>query len=201
MLDRLAREVEALLMACETSLSIEYLCELTGSGPESVEQAVERVGKALDGEGHSITVLNVAGGYRLATRQEYGNLVSQLFEGRRPGRLTRAALETLAVIAYSQPCTRASIESVRGVNCDSALRTLLERELARIEGRQESPGRPLLYATTDRFLEYFGLSSLDHLPRLDEIGELLAGGLEEIEAGLFDLEQASANDEQEEPEG
>jgi segregation and condensation protein B len=188
MLDRLAREVEALLMASETSLSIEYLCELTGSGRESVEQAIDRIGKSLDTEGHSITVLDIAGGYRLATRQEYGNQVSQLFEGRRPGRLTRAALETLAVIAYSQPCTRASIESVRGVNCDSALRTLLERELARIEGRQETPGRPLLYATTNRFLEYFGLSTLDHLPRLDEIGELLAGGLDEIEAGLLTLE-------------
>jgi segregation and condensation protein B len=200
MLDRLAREVEALLMACETSLSIEYLCELTGSGPESIEQALERVGRALDDGGHSMTVLNVAGGYRLATRQEYGTLVSQLFEGRRPGRLTRAALETLAVIAYSQPCTRASIESVRGVNCDSALRTLLERELVRIEGRQESPGRPLLYATTDRFLEYFGLNSLDHLPRMDEIGELLAGGLEDIEAVLPGQGSGPAEDAEDEEE-
>lgn len=189
MLDRLAREVEALLMASETSLSVEYLCELTGSGRESIEQAIDRIVKSLETEGHSITVLTIAGGYRLVTKQEHGNLVSQLFEGRRPGRLTRAALETLAVIAYSQPCTRASIESVRGVNCDSALRTLLERELARIEGRQETPGRPLLYATTNRFLEYFGLSSLDHLPRMDEIGELLAGDLDEIEAGLLTLER------------
>jgi segregation and condensation protein B len=200
MLDRLAREVEALLMACETSLSIEYLCELTGSGPDSIEQALGRVGRSLDEGGHSMTVLNVAGGYRLATRQEYGTLVSQLFEGRRPGRLTRAALETLAVIAYSQPCTRASIESVRGVNCDSALRTLLERELVRIEGRQESPGRPLLYATTNRFLEYFGLSSIDHLPRLDEIGELLAGGLEDIEAVLPEQGPARGDDAEEEEE-
>ena len=195
MLDRLAREVEALLMASETSLSIEYLCELTGSGTESIEQAIDRIVKSLETEGHSITVLTIAGGCRLATKQEYGNLVSQLFEGRRPGRLTRAALETLAVIAYSQPCTRASIESVRGVNCDSALRTLLERELARIEGRQETPGRPLLYATTNRFLEYFGLSSLDHLPRMDEIGELLAGGLDEIEAGLLTL-KSDLNEEE-----
>ena len=184
MLDRLAREIEALLMASETSLSTEHLCELTGSGLDSVEQAIERIRKSLESEGHSVTILDIAGGFRLATRQEYGNIVSQLFEGRRPGKLTRAALETLAVIAYSQSCTRISIESVRGVNCDSALRTLLERELIRISGRQESPGRPLLYSTTDAFLEYFGLLSLDHLPRLDEIEELLSMGLDEIEKRL-----------------
>ena len=184
MLDRLAREIEALLIASENPLSSEQLCDLTGSSIDSVEQAIDRISRSLETEGHAIAIHHIAGGYRLATRQEYGGIVSQLFEGKRPGRLTRAALETLAVIAYSQSCTRAHIESVRGVNCDSALRTLLERDLIRISGRQESPGRPLLYATTSSFLEYFGLSSLDHLPRVDEIEELLSMGIDEFEKRL-----------------
>ena len=187
MLDRLAREVEALLMAAEKPLSVEHLCELTGAGAEAVEQAVSRVESALALGGHAMQAVFLAGGYRLVTDPELGAVVSRLFEGRRPGRLTRAALETLAVVAYSQPCTRAHVEAVRGVNCDSAMKTLLEREFVTIAGRMETPGRPLLYSTTPAFLEYFGLGSLEHLPRLDEIGNLLALGADDLERAAGEL--------------
>lgn len=186
-LDRLAREVEALLMASERPLSIERLCELTGAGTEAVEQAVSRVEGALESGGHAMEIAYLAGGYRLVTDPALGTVVSRLFEGRRPGKLTRAALETLAVVAYSQPCTRAHVEAVRGVNCDSAMKTLLERDFVAISGRMETPGRPLLYSTTQAFLEYFGLARLEHLPRLDEIGNLLALGADDLEKAALDL--------------
>lgn len=180
-LDRLAREVEALLFACDKPLSIESICEYTGSGEDSIHQALDRLSKSFHDQQHALAIVEVAGGFRLATESEFGPLVSQLFEGQRPGKLSRASLETLAVIAYSQPCTRIAIESVRGVNCDSAIRTLLEREMIKISGRMETPGRPLLYSTTSAFLEYFGLADLDHLPRSDEISELLGMSSSEME--------------------
>jgi segregation and condensation protein B len=186
-LDRLAREVEALIFASDEPLSISQLCEYTGSGEDSIHQALDRINRSLREQHHAIGVIQVAGGFRIATEGEFGDVVSQLFEGRKPGRLSRAALETLAVVAYSQPCTRMTVESIRGVNCDSAIRTLLERDMVRISGRMETPGRPLLYSTTRTFLEYFGLSDLDHLPRYEEIEELLSLSSSEMEErDLFD---------------
>jgi segregation and condensation protein B len=180
-LDRLAREVEALIFASEEPLSIQKLCEYTGSGEDSIHQALDRLNKAFLDQQHALTIVDVAGGFRMATDSEFGCVVSQLFEGRKPGKLSRAALETMAVVAYSQPCTRMAIESIRGVNCDSAIRTLLERDMVRISGRMETPGRPLLYSTTKAFLAYFGLSNLDHLPRFDEVEELLCMSSSEME--------------------
>jgi len=176
MLDRLARGIEALLFASERPLSLQDLCDLTGSGPESAATALEAVRSSLEEQGHSILLVELAGGWRLVTDPDLGDLVSQLFEERRPGRLSRAAIETLAVIAYNQPCTKAAVEAIRGVDCDSAIRSLLERDLVRICGRQETPGRPLTYATTGQFLSYFGLSDIEHLPRKREIDELLSSG-------------------------
>ncbi|MBN2608192.1 MAG: SMC-Scp complex subunit ScpB [Candidatus Fermentibacteraceae bacterium] len=180
-LDRLAREVEALIFASDEPLSISQLCEYTGSGEDSIHQALDRINRAFRDQHHALGIIEVAGGFRIATESEFGDVVSQLFEGKKPGKLSRAALETLAVVAYSQPCTRMSVESIRGVNCDSAIRTLLEREMIRISGRMETPGRPLLYSTTSAFLEYFGLSNLDHLPRYEEIEELLSLSSSEME--------------------
>lgn len=189
-LDRLAREVEALIFASDEPLSIQQLSEFTGSGEDSIQQALERLNTSFLDQQHALTVVDVAGGFRIVTDGEFGSVVSQLFEGKKPGKLSRAALETLAVVAYSQPCTRMTIESIRGVNCDSAIRTLLERDMIRIGGRMETPGRPLLYSTTKAFLEYFGLSNLDHLPRFDEVEELLGMSSAEIEKrDLFGSEE------------
>lgn len=173
MLDRMARTVEGLLFAADRALSLEDLCEMTGSGPETVQQALERVHSSLEEHGHAMILLETGGSWRMVTDPSLGETVSQLYEDRRPGKLSRAAVETLAVIAYNQPCTRAAIEAIRGVNCDSAVKSLLERGLVRICGRQETPGRPLTYSTTDGFLSYFGLNDLDHLPRKREIEELI----------------------------
>lgn len=172
-LDRLAREVEALLFASDTPLSLEQLGEFTGSGTDSIRSALDMITDSFNEYQHALVIIEVAGGFRIATDNEFGPVVSQLFEGRRPGRLSKASLETLAVIAYMQPATRGGIEGIRGVNCDSSIRTLLERDMIKISGRKEAPGRPLLYSTTSSFLEYFGLSDIAHLPRSSEISELI----------------------------
>ena len=114
----------------------------------------------------------MAGGYQLRTRPEYASYL-RLLHRERPLRLSRAALETLAVVAYRQPVTRAEIEAVRGVEVDAVVRSLLDRQLVRIAGHREVPGRPMLYATTKRFLEVFGLGELDDLPTLREMEQLL----------------------------
>jgi segregation and condensation protein B len=176
MLDRLARSIEALLFATDRPLSLSDLCDMTGCGPEAAAESLESIRSSLEEHAHSILLVELAGGWRLVTDPELGDLVAQMFDDRRPGRLSRAAIETLAVVAYNQPCTKAAVEAIRGVDCDSAVRSLLERDLVRICGRQETPGRPLTYATTDSFLAYFGLSDLEHLPKRREIDELLAAG-------------------------
>lgn len=194
MLDRLARQIEALMVAADEPLSLLRLCELTGCGAESAEQAIERIDEELASGGHAIVVARLAGGFRIVTDPDLGDVVSQLFAGRRQSRLTRAALETLAVIAYRQPATRAQVEAVRGVNSDSAVRTLMERGLIRIAGRQETPGRPLLYGTTDEFLEYFGLGSIEHLPRMEEIETLLKLSADDLERAAAELSEEAIED-------
>jgi segregation and condensation protein B len=187
MLDQLARHVEALLIATDSPVTLERICELTGCGTESAEQALIRVEAELASGGHAIEVAKLAGGYRIVTDPDLGYVVARLFEGKRHSRLSRASLETLAVIAYRQPVTRAQVEAVRGVNSDSAMRTLLERDMIQIAGRQETPGRPLLYSTTSRFLEYFGLSDLEHLPRMNEMENLLKLSADDIERMASEL--------------
>jgi len=174
MLDRLARSIEALLFASDRPLSLQDICDLTGCGPEAAAASLEAIRVSLMEDSHSILLAELAGGWRMVTDPALGDLVAQIFDERRPGRLSRAAIETLAVVAYNQPCTKSAVEAIRGVDCDSAIRSLLERELVRICGRQETAGRPLTYATTEQFLAYFGLSNLEHLPRRREIDELLA---------------------------
>jgi segregation and condensation protein B len=115
-------------------------------------------------------VVYVAGGYQLRSAPEHGHWVRRLLGGR-PPRLSRPMLETLAIIAYRQPCTRPEIEAIRGVDADAVVNTLLERRLIRIQGRKDAPGRPILYATTKDFLEVFGLPDLHALPPLAELAE------------------------------
>jgi segregation and condensation protein B len=115
--------------------------------------------------------VRVAGGYQLRTLAEHGPWIRRLLGGK-PPRLSRAMLETLAIIAYRQPCTKPEIEAIRGVDVDAVLSTLLERRMIRIGGRKEAPGRPILYGTTKEFLEVFSLPDLDALPPLKDVSEL-----------------------------
>jgi len=167
------RIVEALVLGAPEPVSARKIAEVVpGLEPEDAVAIVAELGREYEELGRAFEIWEVAGGYQLRTRPEYASYL-RLLHRERPLRLSRAALETLAVVAYRQPVTRAEVEAVRGVEVDAVIRSLLERQLLRIAGHREVPGRPMLYATTKRFLEVFGLSELDDLPTLREMEELL----------------------------
>ena len=120
-----------------------------------------------------IEILSVAGGYQIRTKPEHDIYVRRLLNKTGQLHLSQAALETLSIIAYKQPISRSDIEAIRGVDCAGVLKTLLKKTLIKIRGRDEGPGRPLMYATTNEFLQAFGLSRLADLPKLKEVAELL----------------------------
>jgi segregation and condensation protein B len=180
----LSRVIEALLFSAQKPLSIRELTEaIKGAGAEDelspnefarvreaeVAAALEQLKIECIEQERSFHLNEKAEGWQLATDPKYARWVRQLFPTPKPARLTAPALETLAIIAYRQPITRADVEAVRGVNIDGVLQTLMERGLVKIAGRAEIPGRPLLYETTQFFLDHFGLRNLDELPNVEEL--------------------------------
>lgn len=158
--------LEALLFASPHPIPLGRLAELMGSPPAVVRGLLEAYGSRLASDPRrGVHLVEVAGGYRLETRPDLAPWIQQLERPDRELRLSRAALECLAIIAYRQPVTRAEIESVRGVQSEGVLHWLEEHGLVEEAGRKEAPGRPILYRTTARFLDLFGLKSLDELPR------------------------------------
>ena len=158
------------------------MTESFGSVTESdlaaaVQALVEEYAKARTG----VSVVEVAGGYRLQNDRNCGPWLRELLEKGRPNRLSRPALETLSVIAYRQPCTRAEVETVRGVASDNIIRNLVEMQLIKVAGRSEQVGKPWLFGTTPLFLEHFGLNSLEDLPNLRELRRNAAELLEQLE--------------------
>lgn len=167
--------IEALLFASDEPLTIPALRKLVEDlSPADVRRILDDLKAEYDGGERGIALLEVAGGFVFVTRETCAPWVERLMKGKRKVRLSRAALETVAVIAYKQPITRSEVERIRGVDAGGVLATLLERDLVMIKGRAPGPGQPLLYGTTQEFLNYFGLSKLSDLPRLDEISELAA---------------------------
>ncbi len=171
---KLKQILEAALLAASRPMSLDDLLELfteeEGLEKREVRVAIEELGEDYAGRG--IELSEVASGYRFQIRAEFAPWVSRLWE-ERPSRYSRALMETLALIAYRQPVTRAEIEEVRGVSVSSNIvKTLLEREWVRVVGHRDVPGKPALYATTREFLDYFGLKSLDELPTLAELRDL-----------------------------
>jgi segregation and condensation protein B len=165
--------VEALLFVAEEPLPLARLQEvLADEDPAATEATIRELAERLEEEGRGLMVQEVAGGFRLATRPEAHAWIQRLQQVK-PAKLSRPALETLAIIAYKQPITRAEIEAIRGVAVDGVIRTLLERGLIRMLGRKAEAGRPILYGTSTDFLEHFGFKDLGDLPSLKEIDELI----------------------------
>ncbi|TKB78298.1 MAG: SMC-Scp complex subunit ScpB [Nitrospira sp.] len=165
--------LEALLFVSSEPLSVARLVTVMGNVPKSdVEEALRHLGQALDQDGRGVRLAVVAGGYRLVTKLDYAPWIKRLDKAKTSAKLSRSALESLAIIAYKQPLVRSEVEEIRGVETSGVLRTLLERKLVRIVGRKEVPGRPIMYGTTKFFLEHFGLSDLSQLPPLREFKEL-----------------------------
>ena len=162
---------EALLFASETPVEADRIQEVLGldSAGEARELVRELVAR-LDARGSALQVIEVGGGYRLVTRPEVAPWLVKLARSRTRSRLSRSALETLAIVAYRQPVSRPDIDAVRGVNSEAVLDNLLDRRMIRIAGRKDSPGRPFLYETTRDFLVAFGLRDLADLPKVE--GEL-----------------------------
>jgi len=144
--------------------------QITG---DDVEKSVEELNAVYDEKNISFHIIKIANGFLFATRSEYAKYIGYLSSEKSKRRLSQAALETLAIIAYKQPITKPELESIRGVNSDYILTTLLEKKLITITGRVETIGRPLLYGTTDEFLKYFGLNKLNDLPKPREIEEIM----------------------------
>jgi segregation and condensation protein B len=147
----------------------DWLVGLAVTSSEKIAEAISELNVAYQETGRAFTIIERPKGWKLYTRLDYGDFVRQLFPGRKPERMSGPAMETLAIIAYRQPITKAAIEAVRGVACDGMIQKLLDRDLIRIGGRAELPGRPLLYETTDLFFEHFGIRSIDDLPNASEL--------------------------------
>jgi segregation and condensation protein B len=156
--------LEALLFASDASLELTRIAELLELSPDAARAAVDALRLACEAPGRGLAVVEVAGGVRLVTRPELAPVLLRFQRLRLKGRLSRAALETLAIVAYRQPISRPEIEQLRGVGAESVLTHLLERHLVRVVGRKAAPGRPILYGTTREFLEHFGLRDLGDLP-------------------------------------
>jgi len=214
----LSRVLEALLFASDKPLSaaecVKHLKGAVEGAPEDagvaalakskadeVASALRALGAAYEEEERGFRVVESGGGWKVVTAPDAAPWVRQLFPENRPVRLSPSALETLAIVAYRQPITRADIEAVRGVNVDGVTQTLLERGVIRIAGRADVPGRPLLYGTTEFFLEHFGLRSLDDLPNCAELRrvELPVAGQDESQPDLPLAEAAGANGTEDTP--
>jgi len=181
----LSRVIEALLFSAQKPLSVREIAtairsaenDPAAAGPNEfarvreaeVAAALEQLKIEYIEQERAFQLMEKAEGWQLATDPQYAQWVRQLFPALKPARLSAPALETLAIIAYRQPITRADVEAVRGVNIDGVLQTLIERGLVKIAGRSEIPGRPLLYETTQFFLDHFGLRSLEELPNVEEL--------------------------------
>lgn len=171
--------IEALVFAAEEPLSdsqiAEVIRETTGAdvGRADIEQAVAGLNDVYERDNRAFRIHVWSGGYRMATTSDFAPYVKTLYFQQKVTKLSRSLLETLAILAYKQPATKPELDFVRGVDCDHALRRLLELDLVEIAGRADSVGRPLLYRTTPQFMDKFGLASLDDLPTLREIEELL----------------------------
>jgi segregation and condensation protein B len=173
--------IEALIFSSDDSLSAEEIIRAVKSidgedielTKDDIDGSVDLLNQKYIDNGNAFRILRIANGYLYATLEAFAKYVGYLSSERAKRRLSQAALETLSIIAYKQPITKPELESIRGVNSDYILTTLLEKNLITIKGRAETVGRPLLYGTTDEFLKYFGLNNLSDLPKPREIEEIM----------------------------
>src|SRR5215475_9787038 len=165
--------LEAVLFVSSERVPLARLVSVLGTvNKADVEQALTQLMQDLEQEDRGVQLVQVAGSYRLMTKPDYAPWIKKLEKAKTMQKLSRSALESLAIIAYKQPLVRSEIEQIREVETSGVLRTLLERKLVRIVGRKEVPGRPIMYGTTKFFLEHFGLQDLSQLPPLREFKEL-----------------------------
>ena len=187
---RLQAAIEALLFSSDQPLPLDLIAEALETAPDRVAEALGGLAEGYARRAAGVEVREIAGGWMLVTTAEQSEWVGRMLRGKRRMRLSRPALETMAIIAYKQPVTKSEVEAIRGVDSSAVLATLLERNLVTIRGRSKVVGRPLLYGTTQEFLDYFGLKDLTELPRPDELRALVAAR-EPEQLDLMELEVVS----------
>jgi segregation and condensation protein B len=179
--ERIHSIIEGLIFALADPVTPKELSKvMDGFSINEIESAIQDLESEYRERARGFTLERVAGGVQFRTLPEVSRYIREM-KSLKPARLSRAALETLAIIAYNQPTTRSAIEQIRGVESSAAIRNLTERDLVEVVGKKDSPGRPLLYGTTKRFLEVFGLNDLASLPHLKELDELADAFEQEIE--------------------
>lgn len=202
--------VEALVFAAKEPLTFRQMKDIyEGEGPqaylrqldaEEVETSINELNAEYESAEKPYRIVRIAGGYQFATLASYADWIGRLYKEQGRRKLSQSGIESLAIIAYKQPVTKADIESIRGVNCDYVLKTLLEKELVTIVGRAHAPGRPLLYGTTREFLKHFGLNEITDLPRPREIEEILGETQFETERRMLEAQAGAEKMKEEEPE-
>lgn len=182
------RIIEAILFTSEKPIAVDQIKEvLDEADSKDVRSLILELKAEYETLGRSFKVYEVAGGFQMVTEPVFAEYLKKFYKAKSKDKLTKPALETLAIVAYRQPITKADIEDIRGVNVDGVINTLSDRLLIKITGRKDAPGRPILYGTTKEFLERFGLNSLSELPKLSEFTEADID-LSEMDMGLKEAE-------------
>ena len=176
-MSQLEQHIEALIFAADAPITLKEIRSVLEEAFEQpfqekvLERAVDAVAERYTDERFAMEIVNIAGGYQFLSKGAFFDTVAVFLKQTTKKRLSRSALETISIIAYKQPVTKRELEKIRGVSCDYAIQKLLEKELATITGRSEAPGRPLLYGTSEKFMDYFGLKSLNDLPKPKDFKE------------------------------
>lgn len=185
--------VEALIFASDTPISENRIKNVVDElTPAEIDSLVDELNAEYDQAEHAFRIVRLAGGFQFVTRPELVNYIKQYYKGKTKSKLSRAALEALAIIAFKQPISRPEIDMIRGVNSDGVVKNLLERNLIFISGRSDTIGRALLYSTTPEFLRYLGINDIADLPKPKEIEELLGSPQEELPFSGDDVDEAIA---------
>jgi segregation and condensation protein B len=194
--------IESIIFASTEPLPIERIVECIQKediNAPAVKESIDQLNKHYQEVNHTLRIVKLAGGYQFATHPQYDKWVSRLFKAKAEKKLSQASLEVLAIVAYRQPIARSEIEKIRGVNADWTIRSLMEKNLITVVGREDAPGKPLLFGTTKAFLEHFGLFEIAELPKLKEIEDILKEDKEFAETLELDFtpkhEPASSTEE------
>lgn len=186
--DRIDLYIEALIFAAEYALSLDEIRSAVNStfgqkfSKEDIEKYISVLSNKYESDEFAIHLIPIAHGYMFMTKAQYHKIIGDYLRQNEKKRLSKSAMETLSIIAYKQPITKSGIESIRGVGCDYAVQKLLEKELVEIKGRHDGPGRPLLYGTTIKFLDHFGIKDTKELPNLKEFETVENSIGEEVES-------------------
>lgn len=202
-MDKLTHHIEALIFVAENALSLKDIKNCldeqfdTKFKKEEIEKAISKLSEKYQSDDFAVEVVEISNGFRFMTKGAYYPIVATFLKQSTKKKLSKSALETLSIIAYKQPVEKSELEKIRGVSCDYSIQKLLEKELVEIAGRSDGPGRPLLYSTSEKFMDYFGLKSIQDLPKTRDISTAQNSIGEESIEETISVDNGSSIDEEE----